>query len=112
MSQLYVESIDQTQAVTTNEEVEASNEIANADERQTGIGAARELIGKKELCPMIGTDVVPTGMKMLEDRKVIAVRGERDRLSQEKSTLRACITRLADEYKYVTHLVLLSKPAP
>ena len=61
---------------------------------------------------MIGTDVVPVGIKMLEDRKVLAVRVERERLSEEKSTLRACITRLADEYKSVTHLDLSSESAP
>ena len=109
---MYAESIDQTEAVTTNEEVEAPNEVANADERQTGIGAAREVIAKKEICPMISTDLVPTGMKMLENRKVLAVRVERERLSQEKSTLKACITCLADEYKSVTHLDLSSENAP
>ena len=40
---------------------------------------------------MIGSDVVPTVMKMLEDSKVLAARVERERLSQEKSTLRACM---------------------
>ena len=98
--------------MTPDEEVEAPDDAANEDERETRIGAAREFIAKKEMCPMIGSNVVPTRMKILEDRNILVVRVERERLSQEKPTLRACITRLVDKCKYVTHLDLSSKPAP
>ena len=50
-------------------------------------------------------------MKLSMNRNILEVRKETDRVSREKATLRACISRLVDEYKVVTHLDLGNVPA-
>ena len=112
LSDLYAESINKKKAVTPAKEVEAADDAANEEQAEQRVISKREAIAKKKICPLIGSDVVPKGLQMLEDRNILAVRAERERVSQEKSKLRACITKLANEYKEVTHLDLSSQPAP
>ena len=112
LSDLYAEAIDKVKSVATQEELGVSDQFDREFVESEAMQSSRRSgIKEKTLCPLLGQDVRPVGMKSLMERNVLDVRVEKYRVSRENATLRSCITQLANDYKNVTHLDLDDVPA-